>query len=434
MSLTITDIQSNEIYLETKGILAARIDYAWSVYQDETHKMADRKKASQFLVYALDISDVNNINDQLISLMQERETYKTSNPDYVPGKSPKNLPFNPGLIVPQQTPNYGAGHTPEIIEAIKQQELLDVNDDSKDLDKKDGTKFLSPEQRGAFRVHIKHGLFVKDNKIFSTEDMKSHKKQGYAAYTLNSNGEFHLFTHLQMTDHMAHSSMNAGAPVVAAGELKIENGRLAMITTHSGHYQPTIFSVHRLLEHLSHHGVDISETEVATFSEPELQGITSRAFEVHNSPLNYQTPAAQIYKQLDKILEDNVLSINEQVKSYHEGGFVTAIFTFKDIITGSTLTKDRAMLAEQFESEVTAFKKVLTNNMTPAELATKIDELEMIISKYKDQNQSLSIKADKIETSGRLSAFIGLFSERLKNFKEDVDSSPDILKEMKNYH
>jgi hypothetical protein len=432
MFLTIADIQSNDIYLESRGTLATRMDYAWSVYLDEIHNMTDRKKALQFLIDAFNLSDLDNINAQIIKLMQEREAYKTINPDYIPGKSPKNLPFNPGLIVPQQTPNYGEGHTAEIIEAIKQQELLDVNDDSKYLDKTYATKLLSPEQRAAFRVHIKHGIFVKDNNIFSTDNMISHLKPGYASYTLNSNGEFHLFNHLGMADKMAHSSMNAGAPVVAAGELRILQGQVTMITTHSGHYRPSIFTVYRVLEHLINNGVDISETEVATVFNPDLKGIT--VFQTDNGPLNYKTPAAQIYKQLDKILEENVLSINEQIKSYREGGFVTCIFTLKDKITGSTLTKDRADLAEQFEAEVSAFKKTLASNMTPAELDTKIGDLKKIISKYNDQNQSLSVKANKSETSGRLSISIGLFSERLKNINQEVGASPDMLKQMKDVH
>lgn len=83
---------TGQIYLEASGPLGERIDFAWSVYCCETDENL-RKKALDFLIYALDITNLEEINTQLIFLMAERERFKSSNPDYIPGKVPQYLPF-----------------------------------------------------------------------------------------------------------------------------------------------------------------------------------------------------------------------------------------------------------------------------------------------------------------------------------------------------
>ncbi|MCH9689403.1 MAG: hypothetical protein K0U24_00350 [Gammaproteobacteria bacterium] len=45
MVLTAKDIQSGRIYLEEKGTLSNRIDFAWDFYSNTKYKTADRKEA-----------------------------------------------------------------------------------------------------------------------------------------------------------------------------------------------------------------------------------------------------------------------------------------------------------------------------------------------------------------------------------------------------
>lgn len=119
---------------------------------------------------------------------------------------------------------------------------MDVSNSSKLKNIAYETKFLDKEQRAQHRVNIVHGKFKKDNADFDTSQMIAHGKTGFAAFTLNANGELSVFNHLGMRDKIAHSSMNSGSPVVAAGELKIQNGKLLAINTHSGHYRPSLFN------------------------------------------------------------------------------------------------------------------------------------------------------------------------------------------------
>ena len=118
------DLNINDIYLEEKGTLASRIDFAWLAYNDKQNYLeSDRKKALKFLMYAFDISDLNNINDQIIRLMKDNDAHKATNPEYIPGKSPTRIPFDPRKVVPQQTVMSGYANSSEITEAIKLKEL-----------------------------------------------------------------------------------------------------------------------------------------------------------------------------------------------------------------------------------------------------------------------------------------------------------------------
>lgn len=440
MPLTKTDLTNNEIYLEERGTLASRIDFAWEAYNNELYTEGERKAALKFLIYALDIGETENLNGQLIQLMAEREKYQFTNPEYIPGKSPSRIPFDPRTVIPKKTrsyksPNPDIQHSSEINTlrtAIHKDELLDVNTDSKAKDVSHSTIFLTPEERAKYRVNISGGLFQKNGKPFDTSNMQSHGKKGFAAYTMNSNGEISVFTHVGMRDKIAHSSMNAGAPVVAAGELKIEKGVIKAITTHSGHYQPGLFTVARALEHLSVNGVDISQAKVITTISPSVYFNSIKSKKVFYPAYNdymYEAPASQIYKQMDKLIDESVNSINAQMKSYQKGGLRTSLFSLKDRVTGSTLTQDRAKLAAELatelDGEITRFKQEI-KGLAPEFLPGKIDELGALITSYQKRNEELSTTVNKNESSGRLASTMKSFKNKLGELKTHAEEHVEI--------
>lgn len=101
----LSDLDKN-IYLEERGVLAERLDFAWSVYTNGGLNRDIRLKAQAFLIYALNITNIENLNDQLILLMNDRLQNKENNPEYIPGKAPTNIPnINKQIILPQKTKN-----------------------------------------------------------------------------------------------------------------------------------------------------------------------------------------------------------------------------------------------------------------------------------------------------------------------------------------
>lgn len=412
MTFQLSDLKET-IYLGTSGTLASRIDYAWDVYSTEYNpplKPEDLKNALGFLIYAFNIRNLSNINRQLSTLMAERERYKHQNPEYIPGKQPKHLILN-------QEQEDSLKSMIKVKEAIEKNELLAVNDRSKKLDLNEVTRSLKPDERAKQRVDIYKGEFVKDMGYFDTSQMISHGKKGYAAYTLNIHGELSVFNHHGMTDNIAHSSMNAGAPVIAAGELKITDGKLKAITTHSGHYKPSLFNVYRVLEYFVDNGVDISKTKVNLWENPQKKGInidcTPERFPAYKNRTLYIAKASDIYINVKAIINNQIASIQKTMNQYVEDKLVNTIYRIKDIVIGSDLTEQRNILAKEFEQELSTFKKGMIKFL-PDELEIKIRKLSQLITKFQEKNNKLSMQSGKESDTGRL-------AQKMRSFKNELE-------------
>jgi hypothetical protein len=396
----------NLIYREDAGHLGDRIDYAWSVYQaapsnvgePDTNEFETQKKAAlMFLIYALDIQDSaldsERLNAQIQQLIDERQQYKKTNPEYIPGKSPAHLPFTPQKTVPLRTTKHGKSNQPNVKKGIKSKEILDVNDDSKKEDESGSLFITSSVERAQYRVNIHQGVFKKNGVLFDTHKMISHGKPGFASFTLNANGEFSVFNHLNKRNGFTHSTMNAGAPIVVAGEIKIVDGVLKAITTYSGHYQPSLFNVYRLLEYFSRLNVDISQAIVITFQNPSLylSGLESHIYFVNNVAEGFGTPASQIYNGIDELIVSCIKKLQP-----------SSLDKLKTKLPGTKLAKQRIMLIEQFQHELLNFQNDLKGDLSPFELQYKLVELERIISLYEEQNNTLSQKHGKPGSKDRL--------------------------------
>ena len=80
---------------------------------------------------------------------------------------------------------------------------------------------------------------------------------------------------LLTTDHALnrfhHSSFVAGAPVIAAGEMVVQDGRLISLSNHSGHYAPPPSCLHAVMEELKRLGVaDLHRIELGAYSPPGM--------------------------------------------------------------------------------------------------------------------------------------------------------------------
>merc|ERR1712146_482622 len=51
-------------------------------------------------------------------------------------------------------------------------------------------------------------------------------------------GRYHLYIHPKKTGHFHHSSFLGGRPALAAGGLVVEDGKLVLVNSNSGHYKP----------------------------------------------------------------------------------------------------------------------------------------------------------------------------------------------------
>jgi len=416
MTFTAEDLElltNGSIYYEACGPLGQRIDFAWDVYSDNDN--ADnvdkyKKNALNFLIYAFDLTETSSINTQLLELMFERQKYRDENSDYIPSKQPQHLPFDPAYLDLQMMTT----DVPDTIQqAIKSKELLDLQDMHKYIIDPKHTRYLDTDERASYRVHIRNGLFEHDGSPYDTASMESHGRVGYAAYTINANGELSVFTHLGGADGLYHSSMNAGAPVVSAGELKIQNGHLLEITTSSGHYNPTLFNVHRTLEYFSSHRIDITQVSVRTQSNPAKVINTMTSIPLHPG---YLTPATQIYKSMNQLLSEAIETIASDLKQFNENPLNQFIGFHL-----SQWTRERMHLAQAFKNELDVFRQSLNHCSSPYLLEVKLLQLTGMVKKYEGIQTELAQQHHKREPHDRLTRTIVGFKERISQLKSESE-------------
>jgi len=254
--------ETTAIYLETSGPAAERIDYAWRIYQQESADSVYKQPARAFLMYAFNLTADADFDEKVPVWMTERAQYKVEYPDYIPGKTPKRMRDRW-----QATPGQ-EGQAAKIKQLIERGDIVTVNNESKEKDEAFGTQKLSRYQKALYQVWLHAGAFKQNGQLVDTTDCIAHNRKEFAAITWSLDGEIHLFNHKAMLDGMAHSSIQNSAPLLFSGTIKIVAGKLLGLTTHSGHYQPSLEHTRHFLKELIRQGIDISEAIIYSTRQP----------------------------------------------------------------------------------------------------------------------------------------------------------------------
>jgi hypothetical protein len=125
-------------------------------------------------------------------------------------------------------------------------------------------KYLNESERGVYQITIKDGkLYDSDGNLFDTSSGGSVHSPGdpRAIYVVDKDGNLYA-SNEQIVGQFHHSSFMAGGDVAGAGELKVVNGQLELITDSSGHYQPTQAMTDQVVQYLRARGVNISDGQV----------------------------------------------------------------------------------------------------------------------------------------------------------------------------
>ena len=120
-----------------------------------------------------------------------------------------------------------------------------------------GVKYLEWEKhRFSYLVMFPGGKMVQKGKPFDTRNHRTHfSGPGWAIYVVSPSGLWYAGSHV--VGQFQHSSFLAGRPVLAAGEIQVQNGVPTVITAKSGHYTPTMEQFIAGLESLKKCGVDM---------------------------------------------------------------------------------------------------------------------------------------------------------------------------------
>lgn len=130
-------------------------------------------------------------------------------------------------------------------------------------------KYLNESSRARYKLTVKDGkLYDAKGNLFDTSDATSlHSADDpRAIFVMDHDGNVYA-SKWQEEGRFHHSSFLAGGDVAGAGELKVSNGDLKLISNASGHYHPTQDMTIQVVKELQSRGLTIS-------GDAEIQTIT----------------------------------------------------------------------------------------------------------------------------------------------------------------
>jgi hypothetical protein len=137
-----------------------------------------------------------------------------------------------------------------------------------EFDRAMGVTQYNPVERQKYLVSVKDGkIYDSSGKLLDTTHVVgSHGTTGRAIYVMDKKGNIYIHTEPQL-GVIHHSSLVAGGEVAAAGEIRIEGGKLVYIDRNSGHYLLKPEFTDQVIQRLKDLGVDTSTIEVGHFGK-----------------------------------------------------------------------------------------------------------------------------------------------------------------------
>lgn len=419
-------------YGEQVGTVAQRLDKAWLIYTSKEATVEAKMDALNFMIYIFDLSELSltlsenksNLNDLLFEMMKERESKKIDNPEYVPIiNSGRYLLYYYARLLDYAVSKDEIANDAFLKRALKIGHLLDVNPSDKvsDFDSEFGVDYLNKEQRIKYDVTIHNGLFYQNGQLFDSTEKIAHDKKSYVAYTLNANGQLSCFEHLYglVNDDyqsISHSSINAGAPVLSAGEMEIKQGKLISINTFSGHYNPSLHSLVNFLDYLSERGVDISATYVYIQSSLNTQqlGVQVTPVVLGDNDRWYRLSAADLVISLKSILKKNIDSLEEYMNSPET---LKKLKKLKKLESINSIPK--VEIAKQFQNDLMIFVYSLENPKSLNELTLMLKLFENTIELYQQELRHLRLNKGRLDQQlMNMKNEIGTVREKTKDFSD----------------
>lgn len=130
-------------------------------------------------------------------------------------------------------------------------------------------QYLSESQRARFKLTVSDGkLYDARGRLFDTSDAQSlHTEDDpRAIFVMDHDGNIYA-SKSHVVGEFHHSSFLAGGDVAGAGELKVSNGILKLVSDGSGHYQPTLDMTRQVARELQSRGVPLDDVDVQLWAK-----------------------------------------------------------------------------------------------------------------------------------------------------------------------
>ncbi len=156
------------------------------------------------------------------------------------------------------------------------------------------------EERETYKLHFRDGLLYEANgNLFDTTDANpGNAHEPVAKFVMDKFGN--IYAHkFHEGGYFHHSSFLAGAPVAAAGEMKVKNGKLFYISDYSNHYRPGAKFTYQVLEELVRKGVNLRTADINFFVETPQDVLVPVFIEPWMSTVSIILFAIQLSNDLD---------------------------------------------------------------------------------------------------------------------------------------
>jgi hypothetical protein len=141
-----------------------------------------------------------------------------------------------------------------------------------------GVKYLDDAARPSYAVAVERGMLQRDGKPFDTGGLSTvFSGAGWGIFVQSPKTKmFYTGSHTMGLFH--HSTFLGGEPVMSAGEWKVKDGRLQIMTPKSGHYQPDLADIAAALASLRDAGADLSAAKVQVYKNKQKILVDVTAF------------------------------------------------------------------------------------------------------------------------------------------------------------
>ena len=137
--------------------------------------------------------------------------------------------------------------------------------------------YLSPSQAASYRVDISKGEWKAGDVLLDTTHLQGKPgMDGHAAIVIHRDGN--VFVHPYEKGKWQHTSTTQGKPVLSAGMIRIEQGKVKSFHLDSGHYVPQLPQLEHFLARMARRGVNISEIDIRAkhIAEDQIEALVSR--------------------------------------------------------------------------------------------------------------------------------------------------------------
>lgn len=134
------------------------------------------------------------------------------------------------------------------------------------------SQYVDEDQRANYQVlpqddgSLTRDVEGRDN-ADTSENSTNFTGRGWGIFVLSRNGMLYAGNHINSQTGFYHSCFLSGAPVLAAGELKLRAGQFHAVSPKSGHYQPGIAEIVNLLNWMHVNHVPMVNSKVQWFAK-----------------------------------------------------------------------------------------------------------------------------------------------------------------------